>query len=210
MTDLRRVREELANAVTHGIGALLSLIGGAVLIALAAMNGDAWLIVSSAVYVVTLILLYTASTLYHAVRVPALRARFKVLDHCAIYLLIAGTYTPFMLGSVRGGWGWSLFAVIWAVAAAGIVFKLFFTGRFPVLSTIIYIAMGWLGVIAIRPMLEHFTPATVLWLAAGGLTYTLGTLFYHRPRMRFAHAVWHMFVLGGSICHGVAVATLFI
>lgn len=208
--DVRRLREEIANALTHGVGAVLSLIGGAVLIVLAAKRGDAWLVVSSAVYAITLVLLYTASTLYHAVRSPRLRAQFKVLDHCAIYLLIAGTYTPFMLGTVRGGWGWSLFGVIWGLAAAGVVFKLFFTGRFPILSTIIYIAMGWLAVIAVGPMLQHFTPTTLAWLVAGGLTYTAGTMFYHRPRMRFAHAVWHVFVLGGSICHGVAVATLFI
>lgn len=208
--DVRPVREEVANALTHGIGAVLSLIGGIVLIVLAVTRGDAWLVVSSAVYAVTLILLYAASTLYHAARSPALRARLKVLDHCAIYLLIAGTYTPFMLGSVRGGWGWSLFGVIWGLAAAGVIFKLFFTGRFRLASTLIYIAMGWLGVIAIGPMLQHFAPVTLTWLVAGGITYTAGTLFYHRPRMRFAHAVWHVFVLGGSLCHGVAVATLFI
>jgi hemolysin III len=201
------LREEIANAVTHAIGAGMSLVGGVVLIILAATRADAWLAVSSAVFVVTLVLLYTASTLYHAVRSPRLRARFQVLDHCAIYLLIAGTYTPFMLGVVRGGWGWTLFTVIWTLAAAGVVFKLFFTGRFPVLSTAIYIAMGWLVVVAIGPMLQELSAATLAWLALGGVTYTAGTLFYHGSRP-FTHAVWHVFVLCGSICHAVAVATL--
>jgi hemolysin III len=199
--------EEIANAITHAIGTGMSLVGGAVLIILAATRADAWLVVSSAIFVVTLVLLYTASTLYHCVRTPHLRWRFKVLDHCAIYLLIAGTYTPFMLGTVRGGWGWTLFAVVWTLAVAGVVFKLFFTGRFPRLSTGIYIGMGWLVLVAIGPLLRELSGATLLWLLAGGLTYTAGTIFYHRPQP-FAHAVWHVFVLAGSICHGVAVATL--
>jgi hemolysin III len=206
--DMRAMREEFANVLTHGIGAVLSAAGGAALIVLAAVRGDAWLIVGSAIFVAALVLLYTASTLYHAARSAVARARFKVLDHCAIYLLIAGSYTPFTLGIVRGGWGWSLFGVIWGLAAAGVVFKLFFTGRFRVLSTIIYIAMGWLVLIAVGPLMQHLDAATLAWLAAGGVTYTAGTFFYHRPRMPFAHAVWHVFVLGGSLCHGIAVSTL--
>jgi hemolysin III len=206
--DMRAMREELANTLTHGMGAVLSALGGAALIVLAVLHGDVWLIVSCAIFVAALLLLYTASTLYHAARSAVRRARFKVLDHCAIYLLIAGTYTPFMLGSVRGGWGWSLFGVIWGLAAAGVVFKLFFTGRFRILSTIIYIAMGWLVLIAAGPLVRHLDTTTLFWLVAGGITYTAGTLFYHRPRMPFAHAVWHVFVLGGSLCHGIAVTTL--
>jgi hemolysin III len=203
----RMAREEFANSLTHGAGAVLSAAGGAVLIVLAALRGDGWLVVGSAIFAAALLLLYTSSTLYHAARTTVLRRRFKVLDHCAIYVLIAGTYTPFMLGT-RGGWGWSLFGVVWGLAAAGVVFKLFFTGRFRVLSTIIYIAMGWLVLIAIGPLMQHLDAATLAWLAAGGVTYTAGTFFYHRPRMPFAHAVWHVFVLGGSLCHGIAVSTL--
>jgi hemolysin III len=207
-SDIRAMREELANTLTHGFGAVLSALGGAALIVLAALHGDVWLVVSSSIFVAALVLLYTASTLYHAAGSAAVRARFKVLDHCAIYVLIAGTYTPFMLGTVRGGWGWSLFGVIWGLAAAGVVFKLFFTGRFNILSTILYIAMGWLVLIAAGPLIRHLDTATLFWLVAGGVTYTAGTLFYHRPRMPFAHAVWHLFVLGGSLCHGIAVTTL--
>jgi hemolysin III len=206
--NMQVMREELANTLTHGLGAVLSALGGAALIVLAALHGDVWLIVSSSIFVAALLLLYTASTLYHAARSAVLRTRLKVLDHCAIYLLIAGSYTPFMLGSVRGGWGWSLFGVIWGLAAAGVVFKLFFTGRFNILSTIIYIAMGWLVLIGAGPLVRHLDTSTLFWLVAGGITYTAGTLFYHRPRMPFAHAVWHLFVLGGSLCHGIAVTTL--
>jgi hemolysin III len=147
----RMAREEFANALTHGAGAVLSAAGGAVLIVLAALRGDAWLVVGSAIFAAALLLLYTSSTLYHAARTTVLRRRFKVLDHCAIYVLIAGTYTPFMLGT-RGGWGWSLFGVVWGLAAAGVVFKLFFTGRFRLLSTVIYVAMGWLVLVGIAPL----------------------------------------------------------
>jgi hemolysin III len=203
----RMAREEFANALTHGAGAVLSAAGGAVLIVLAALRGDAWLVVGSAIFAAALLLLYTSSTLYHAARTTVLRRRFKVLDHCAIYVLIAGTYTPFMLGT-RGGWGWGLFGVVWGLAAAGVVFKLFFTGRFRLLSTVIYVAMGWLVLVGIVPLTRALPTTTLIWLLAGGIAYTAGTLFYHRPRLPFGHAIWHGFVLGGSICHGVAVATL--
>jgi hemolysin III len=197
---------ELANALTHGVGAVASLAGGAVLVAGAAAYGDAWKVVSSAVFATTLVLLYTASTLYHAARSPKVRARLQVVDHCAIYLLIAGTYTPFTLLGLRGGWGWSLFGVAWVLAVAGVVFKLFFTGRFPRVSTAIYLGMGWMVVVAAVPMLEALSPTTLAWLVAGGLAYTGGTAFYHNRRP-YAHAVWHLFVLAGSVCHYVAVAT---
>lgn len=199
-------RWELVNALTHGAGAVASVAGGAVLIVLAAVYGDVWGVVSSAVFSATLVLLYTASTVYHAVTRPALKAKLKVFDHSAIYLLIAGTYTPFMLVGLRGGWGWSLFGVVWGLAVAGVVFKLFFTGRFARLSTAIYVGMGWMALIAIVPMLERLSPATLAWMVAGGVTYTAGTVFYH-SRKPYAHAVWHLFVLGGSVCHFVAVMT---
>jgi hemolysin III len=200
-------REELANVLTHGAGAVASLVGAAVLVSVAALWGDAWTVVGSAVFGATLVLLYTASTLYHAAHSPAVKARLKVLDHCAIYLLIAGSYTPFTLNGLRGGWGWSLFGVVWTLAVAGTVFKLFFTGRFPRLSTATYIAMGWLAVIAIVPMVQRLPAVTLGWMVAGGVIYTAGTVFYHNRRIRYAHAIWHVFVIGGSACHFAAVLT---
>ena len=200
-------REEIANVVTHGAGAVASLVGGAVLLTVAALQGDAWKVASSAVFGATLVLLYAASTFYHAARTPAVKARLKVLDHCAIYLLIAGSYTPFALVGLRGGWGWSLFAVAWTLAAAGTVFKLFFIDRFPRLSTATYIGMGWLAVVAIVPMVQRLPAATLVWMVAGGVTYTVGTVFYHSRRIRYAHAIWHLFVIGGSACHFAAVLT---
>lgn len=199
-------RWELANALTHGAGVVAALIGAAVLIVAASMYGGALEIVSTAVFSATMVLLYTASTLYHAAKRPEVKARLKVFDHCAIYLLIAGSYTPFTLIGLRGGWGWSLFGVAWGLAVAGVVFKLFFTGRFPRISTAIYVGMGWMALVAINPMLERLSGATLAWLVAGGVAYTAGTVFYHNRRP-YAHAVWHLFVLAGSICHFAAVMT---
>ena len=204
--DARLHREEIANVVTHGIGVLLAIGGGAVLITLVSIHAGVREIVSAAVFTVTLVLLYTASTLYHAARDERLKARLKVLDHCAIFLLIAGTYTPFTIAALRGGWGWSLFGVIWGMAVAGIVFKLFFTGRFRFLSTAMYIGMGWLVLVALVPLVEALTPGGLAWLVTGGALYTLGTLFYHRESLPYSHAIWHGFVLAGSACHFVAVS----
>jgi len=201
---VQTVREETVNALTHGAGVLASIAGGSALIVLAALGGNAWNIVGVAVFVACLVLLYTASTVYHTVRSETMKRRWKVFDHCAIYLLIAGTYTPFMIGTLRGGWGWSLFGVIWGLALGGVFFKLFFTGRFELLSTGIYIAMGWLVVLAAGPLVRTLDPAALWWLLAGGLLYTGGTVFYH-ARMPYAHGVWHLFVLGGSVCHALAV-----
>lgn len=206
MDESEDPRWELANALTHGAGVVAAVAGGTVLIVLAALYGDVMKVVTSAVFAATLVLLYTASTVYHAVRRPELKARLKVLDHCAIYLLIAGTYTPFTLVGLRGGWGWSLFGVVWGLAVAGVVFKLFFTGRFPRISTAIYVGMGWMVVIAIQPMLERLSGVTLAWLVAGGLAYTAGTVFYHNRRP-YAHAIWHLFVLVGSVCHFAAAVT---
>ena len=198
--------EELANVITHGAGVLLGASGTAVLVLHAARHGTAYDIVGVAVFGLTLILLYAASTTFHAARDPVTRDRLRVLDHCAIYLLIAGTYTPIMLGALRGGWGWSLFGVTWALALAGIAFKLRYTGRFSLVSTTIYIAMGWLALIAIGPIVRAMSTAALLWLVAGGVAYTAGAPFYQWARFRYAHAVWHLFVLAGSVCHGVAIA----
>lgn len=199
------VRAEFASALTHGLGAVAALAGGAVLITLAALHGDNWQLGASIVFGVTLLLLYVASTLYHSIQHPILKARLKVFDHCAIYLLIAGTYTPFTLIGLRGPWGWGLFIAIWTLAVFGVVFKLFYTGRFKLLSTAIYIAMGWLVIVAIKPMLNSLDAWTLGWLLAGGLSYTLGTYFYHRESIRYSHAIWHLFVIGGSVCHFIAV-----
>ena len=203
---LHQIRDEIANALTHGLGAAAALAGGAVLITLAAIHGDGWQLAGAIVFGITLLLLYTASTLYHAIQHPIAKGRLKVFDHCAIYLLIAGTYTPFTLIGLRGPWGWGLFAAIWTIALAGVVFKLFHTGRVPRLSTALYVAMGWLVVVAIKPMLASIDVWTLGWLLAGGVFYTLGTYFYHRESIPYAHAIWHLFVIAGSVCHFVAVA----
>ena len=175
------------------------------LVTLAATRGDGWQLAGAIVFGVALLLLYTASTLYHAIQHPVAKGRLKVFDHCAIYLLIAGTYTPFTLVGLRGSIGWWLFATIWALALFGVVFKLFYTGRFKRLSTLVYIAMGWLVGVAARPMLQALDGATLVWLLAGGIAYTLGTVFYLRPQLRYAHAIWHAFVIAGSVCHYTAV-----
>jgi hemolysin III len=198
-------REEIANAITHGIGALASAAAGAVLVTLAALQGTRLQVISAIVFCTSMVLLYTASTLYHAIPSAAAKRRLKVFDHCAIYMLIAGTYTPFALIGLRGTVGWWLFGVAWSLAALGVTFKLFFTGRFKLFSTLVYIGMGWMAVFAIQPMLVKIPLSALIWLLAGGVAYTAGTLFYHNERLRYSHAVWHLFVLAGSACHFVAV-----
>ncbi|NLB59416.1 MAG: hemolysin III family protein [Gammaproteobacteria bacterium] len=202
---LRQQREERASALTHGVGATAALVAGVVLVTLAALHGDGWQLASAIVFSISLVLLYLASTLYHSFQQPVIKRRLKVFDHCAIYLLIAGTYTPFTLVGLRGTVGWSLFAAIWTLALAGVVFKLFFTGRFRKLSTVIYVAMGWLVLVAIKPVLGALDAWTFGWLVAGGLFYTLGTVFYHRESIPYAHAIWHVFCIAGSVCHYLAV-----
>jgi hemolysin III len=197
--------EEIANAITHGIGLLLSIAGFVVLLVLAALRGTAWHIVACSIYGATLICLYTASTLYHAVISPRVKRALRIFDHSAIYLLISGTYTPFLLVSLRGPWGWSLFGVIWGLALAGVLFKFWFVERFAILSTAVYIAMGWLVVIAAKPVITHLSLTAIIWLLAGGLAYTGGVIFFAAKRIPYSHAIWHLFVLGGSICHYFAI-----
>lgn len=197
--------EELLNALTHGIGAVVALAAAAVLITLASIRGDVWAIVGASVFGTSLLLLYVASTLYHAISHAPAKARLKIFDHCMIYVLIAGTYTPFTLTSLRGAWGWTLFGLIWGLALAGIVFKLYFTGRFKGLSTAIYIAMGWMVVIALDPLMKALPGSAFAWLMSGGIAYTVGTIFYMSRRLPYAHAIWHAFVLAGSVCHFAAV-----
>ena len=205
MTSEHRLSEILANAITHGVGAALSIAGVVLLLVEAAMRGRAVLVVSCAVYGTTLILVYLFSTLYHSLVRTRARHVFQVFDHAAIYLLIAGTYTPFTLVCLRGKVGWTLFAIIWTLAVGGIVFKSFALGRFAAMSAIVYIAMGWLVVFAMRPLIAAVGWHCVAWLAAGGVLYTAGIVFFALDRVRFFHALWHLFVLGGSISHYFAV-----
>lgn len=197
--------EEIVNTLTHGVGLLLSVAGFFALLFLAIARGSAWRIAGCAVYGSTLLCLYAASTFYHAARSPHRKRILRVCDHAAIYLLIAGTYTPFLLVNLRGPWGWSLFGVIWGMASAGILFKLRFAGRFPALSTGVYILMGWLVIIATKPLITRVPHSGLLWLLAGGALYTLGAVFYAWKRLPYSHAVWHGFVLAASVCHYFAV-----
>jgi hemolysin III len=197
--------EEIANTITNGIGLALSVAGFVILLVLAALRGGALQIVSCAIYGTTLITLYAASTLYHGIVAPRLKRALRIFDHSAIFLLIAGTYTPFLLVNLRGAWGWSLFGVVWGLAMAGIVFKFWFVERFGFLSTTVYLLMGWLVVIAARPVLSHVPASELIWLAAGGLCYTAGVIFYASKRIPYAHVIWHVFVLAGSTCHYFAV-----
>jgi hemolysin III len=197
--------EELAHSVTHGVGWVASLVGLVVLMIAAVRSGDPWTIGACAVYAVTLVLLYAASTLYHALSGTRARHVFQILDHSAIFLLIAGTYTPFALVSLRGPWGWTILGIIWSLAIAGVTLKAVFGPKWPILSTALYIAMGWTVVIAAKPLVASVPAAGIAWLAAGGLAYTGGVVFYAWGRMRYSHAVWHLFVLAGSVCHYIAI-----
>lgn len=198
--------EDLANSLTHGLGAALSVAALAILVTQAALHGDVWRVVSFGVYGSSLVVLYLASTLYHAFRSPRLKRFFKGLDHAAIFLLIAGTYTPFSLVTLRGPWGWTIFGLIWGFAVAGIIFETLFLGRFKRLVVVFYLGMGWMAVIAIKPLIEALPVAGLVWVAAGGLFYTLGVIFYLWEKLTFNHAIWHLFVLGGSVCHFFAIA----
>lgn len=197
--------EEIANSVTHGIGVVLAIAGLGVLTAFASRFGNAWHIASVSVYGATLILLYTASTLYHGIPLPRAKAVLQVLDHVAIFLLIAGTYTPFTLVNLRGPWGWSLFGGIWSLAILGLFFEITPLRRYRRISLLLYLGMGWAVVAAIRPMIQSVAPGGLLLLLAGGLSYTFGVGFYVWRGLRYHHAVWHLFVLGGSICHFLAI-----
>lgn len=197
---LARRGEEIANSITHGIGAVLSIAALAVLVTAASLRGNAWHVVSCAIFGASLVLLYTSSTLYHALPEGRAKHVFHVFDHSLIYVLIAGTYTPFTLVSLRGRWGWSLFGVVWGLALFGIVFKSFFVKRLQTLSTVAYVLMGWCAVVALRPLMAGLSNAGFGWVLAGGLAYTAGVVFY-AAKWRYAHAVWHLFVMAGSACH---------
>ena len=198
-------REELANRLTHGLGAALSVGGLGLLVFHAQRDGDIWQVVSTAIFGTSLVLLYTSSTLYHSFRDERLKVLLRKIDHAAIFLLIAGSYTPFLLVTLRGPWGWSLFGVVWGLAIIGVVLKFWFTGRFRVVSTLIYLGMGWLVMVVFKPLMAALPAGGLKLLMAGGLCYTGGTVFYLWKRLPYQHAIWHLFVLAGSACHSVAV-----
>jgi hemolysin III len=197
--------EERINVGSHAIGLLLSVVGLVTLVIRAAEYGRAVHLVSATVFAVSMMALYAASVAYHSTRDPVLRTHLRTVDHSAIYVLIAGTYTPFALVTLQGTAGWVLFGVIWGMAAAGITLKLFFTGRYELFSTLMYVFMGWLIVFFIKPLVASFPPEGLAWLLAGGVAYTLGAVLYSIPRVPFHHAVFHVFVVLGSACHFVAV-----
>ena len=196
---------ERFNSITHAVGAALAAASGVLLIVVAARSGDAWKIVSFSVYAAMLLTLYLTSSLYHSVR-GAAKDVLRKMDHCAIYLLIAGTYTPFMLVTMRGPWGWSLFGVVWGLAVFGIVQEIWYATGARILSLVIYVMMGWLAVLQVQPLLAALGWTGFGWLAAGGLFYTVGIAFYATEhKVRHGHGIWHLFVLGGSLCHYIAV-----
>jgi len=201
MSREQSVLEEVFNAATCGVGFLLSLAAFVVLVVLSGLKGDVWRIVSFSVYGASLVLLFTLSTLYHCFWSIKVKRIFEILDHCAIYLLIAGTYTPFTLVTLRGPWGWTLFGVIWALALGGILFKFYFIERFRVFSIFLYLLMGWLVAVALGPLNRHLATQGIVWLAAGGVIYSLGIIFYAWKKLPFQHTLWHLFVLMGCGCH---------
>ncbi|MBM7555220.1 PAQR family membrane homeostasis protein TrhA [Halanaerobacter jeridensis] len=203
MTEKRKLThgEEITNVILHGIGLGLAIAALVVLVVLSSMLGTNWHTVSFSIYGATLVILYLSSTLYHSFPHGKVKEIFKIFDHSAIYLLIAGTYTPISLITLRGTLGWTIFTVVWAIAIFGIVFKIFFVKKFKILSTLLYIAMGWLIVVAIKPLFLALNDISTIFLVIGGVLYTAGTIFYAWRSLKYHHAIWHLFVLAGSICH---------
>jgi hemolysin III len=198
--------EELANSISHGLGLLTAIGATPLLLARAGRDGDALFMVGTSIFAATVILLYLASTLYHALQQGKSKRIFQMIEHSAIYFLIAGTYTPFMLGALRGPWGWSLLGLIWGLAAVGIVSTIIGKASHPIFTTSLYLAMGWLIVSAAKPFFDQVPTAGLVWLLAGGLAYTLGVIFFATDsRLRYGHLIWHLFVLLGTLCHFVAI-----
>jgi hemolysin III len=198
--------EEVANVISHGVALIAAIVGTVVLIVQAARHADAGFVVAVSLFGATMILLYLASTLYHALPVSRAKRAFRVIDHAAIFLLIAGTYTPFTLGVLRGAWGWSLFGVVWGLAAAGVVLKVFDKASNPIFSTGLYLLMGWVIVVAVEPLFSRVPTQGLLWLLAGGLFYTVGVVFFATDaRVKYGHFIWHLFVVAGTTCHYFAV-----
>jgi hemolysin III len=203
--DNQTIGEEIANSIIHGIGALLSIAGLVLMVVFSAIHGTAIHVVAVSIFGASLILLYSASTIYHAITNPRAKRVLQIIDHSSIFILIAGTYTPFTLVSIGGAQGWAIFGVVWGMAVLGVVFKAFFTGRYEFIAVTMYLIMGWLIVIAIKPLWNALDFWGIVWLIAGGLSYSVGVIFYVWDRFPFAHSVWHLFVLAGSICHFFAV-----
>src|SRR5947207_12739323 len=204
-TEDESLIEELANGITHGIGLALSVVGFIALVILSILRGSAWHIAGCTTFGITLVLLYAASTMYHSFHTPRLKRVLKILDHTAIYLLIAGTYTPFTLVNLRGTWGWILFVLVWALCVFGIVWNLFHADGLRIVSIAVYLAMGWLVLIAVRPLFAAVPISGIVWLVAGGLFYTLGVLFFALKCIPYNDPIWHVFVMARTICHYVAV-----
>ncbi len=206
----RRIREEIANSVTHGVGLGFSVFAFIALLAIAVRRGEAVGVVSAVLYGGSLVSLYLASTLYHATRRPRRKHAMRLLDHCAIYFLIAGSYTPFLLMVLPPGIGWTFFGVVWGCAIAGVLMKILHSHRATKLSTYSYLFLGWVSLFAIKPLYDRL-PSECFWLlVGGGAAYTMGTWFFMRDRQQFYHAIWHLFVLGGSICHFAAIVSVFL
>ncbi len=199
------IGEEIANSITHGIGALLSLAGLVILVVVAASKGTAWHVVGFAIFGTTMVILYSSSTLYHSFTHKKAKNVFQRLDHAAIFALIAGTYTPFLLTTIRGPLGWTFFGIIWAAAITGMVIRSIYLHRFRKLMVVVYLIMGWMFVFMIKPMLANLSSTSLIFLLAGGISYTVGVIFYAWRSLRYGHGVWHLFVLGGSMGHFFAV-----
>jgi len=197
--------EERINIASHALGLVLSVIALVLLVVHASRYGNAWHIVSFSIFGVSLVALYAASTIYHRATDPVLRSRLRIVDHATIYLLIAGTYTPFTLITLGGFAGWTIFGVSWGMAAIGIVLKIFFTGRYDLVSTLMYVFMGWIIVFAIEPLIHNLSSDGLFWLVAGGIAYTVGAVLYSIKKIKFNHAIFHVFVLAGSACHFISV-----
>jgi hemolysin III len=197
--------EEKINIISHAIGFILSIVALVLLVRHATQNGNVWHIVSFSIFGASLIILYAASTFYHSAKKSELRNRLNIIDHASIYVLIAGTYTPFTLVTLKGTIGWVIFGISWGLALTGIILKLFFTGKYNLMSTIMYVLMGWVIVFAIKPLINNLPLAGLLWLVAGGISYTIGAILYGIKKIKFNHAIFHMFVLMGSFCHFMSV-----
>ena len=197
--------EERINVWSHGLGLVMCIIGLVLLVLRAVSIGDVWRIVSFSIFGVSMVLLYSASTIYHSSKIPKLRARLNVFDHASIFVLIAGSYTPFTLVTLHGWVGWTIFGIAWGAALVGVILKIFFIGRHKVLSVVMYILMGWIIVIAVKPLIQNMSSMGLSWLLAGGISYTVGAVLYSLKGMKYNHAVFHIFVLAGTLCHFITV-----
>ncbi|MGY6522956.1 MAG: PAQR family membrane homeostasis protein TrhA [Mongoliitalea sp.] len=205
VTRKQSIEEEFANSITHGFGILFSIVAIALLVTFSILKDSTIHVVSCSIFGASILLLYTFSTLYHAFQEERVKAWLRTFDHIGIYFLIAGTYTPFLLLAVGGTKGWIYFGLIWSLTLIGTIYKIFFTHRFKRLSLVLYLSMGWMGIFLVKPLMETLDITILTMIAAGGIAYTLGTIFYTRPQMRFAHTIWHVFVLGGTVCHFIAI-----